>query len=174
MARELPLVVTAPVGERLHVACRHFNGHATSVMAGGLVSEAKWQSKTKCRFGHMDLCPNSDHLLWHCHTFSHLRMIRKPSCPLTARLGWGPRGIGACLQQMAAIRVAASTLRLRLEQTPPGEGEMGGAGGQHAAAIACYGAVSTLHGPQLQARDRTVPRRTRTASPRSPLDHAGP
>ena len=27
---------------------------------------------------------------------------------------------------MAAIREAASTLRLRLEQTPPGEGEMGG------------------------------------------------
>jgi hypothetical protein len=111
-------------------------------------------------------------------------MIRKPSCPLTARLGWGPRGIGACLQQMAAICEAASTLRLRLEQTPPdpGEGEMGGrAGGPlrlrrcektlaALAAIACYGAVSTLHGPQLQA----VPHRARTASPRSPLDHAGP
>jgi hypothetical protein len=51
LARELPLVVTAQLVERLHVACRHFNGHATSVMAGGLVSEAKWQSKTKCRFG---------------------------------------------------------------------------------------------------------------------------
>lgn len=110
-----------------------FNGYATSVMAGGLVSKAKWQSKTKCRFCHMDLCPNSDYLLWHFHTCSHLRMIRKPSCPLIrlglvgVRLGWGPRT--RSMFATAAIREAASTLRLRLEQTPPDPGGAGAGGG---------------------------------------------
>ena len=135
LARASGLTLSQKFVEQIHLQTRDLDGHQCSIASGGFVSAAKWETKDFCEFCNDPICPSTEHVMWFCSRFSSLRLHPKPQCGLTARLGWGPRGISLpVVQQMGLIRASAVKLRKQNQRhsqdsADDGVGDPGGVGG---------------------------------------------
>ena len=124
IARNIPLVFTDKLVDSLHKVSRDLQGHEISVASGGITTDAKYNTREFCNFCQQNQCPTTEHVLWTCVCFSDLRLVCRPACILTGRLGWGPKGFSLpVLRQMAQIRAQATKLYRAAARIEGGRGE---------------------------------------------------
>ena len=93
-------------------------------------------------------CPSTEHVLWTCVCFSDLRLVCRPACNLTGRLGWGPKWF---LPSGVASNGANSSAS---HKTLLGCGSGGGGGGPSRSGLMISGRVVEAgvgHGQDPQA-----------------------
>ena len=109
--------------EKAHKVCLKADADGSAVMCGGFATDATCGVSIEvCGDCGELVIPTVDHLLWDCHVFSHLRKMKRPCCPVMARLGWSTddsfsrvplKDAVALVSQMGAIRALANSRRFQ-------------------------------------------------------------
>lgn len=114
IARNAGLRVTHQLLSQLRACAACVDGHARQIMCGGLSVEAHCSPVTSsCSCCGLSVIPSTEHILWVCPAWSHLRSHPQPSHPLVSRLGWFDSVHQHIVSQMGRIREAVSAYYYR-------------------------------------------------------------
>ena len=129
LAQQQGLQPTTVLVDALRHTAKTLNAWELGVACGGLHSEAQCDlacRPTQCPHCHENSCPSTDHILWTCPCWAHLRVCPRPRNPFLARMGRDQSGINNNLiRQFGAIRcehVSAKRLLKRSLAALPGGG----------------------------------------------------
>ena len=121
LAQQQGLQPTTVLVDAFRHTAKTLTAWVLGVACGGLHSEAQCDlacRPTQCPHCHENSCPSTDHILWTCPCWAHLRVCPRPRNPFLARMGWDQSGINISLiRQFGAIRCEHASAKRLLKRS---------------------------------------------------------